>query len=997
MTKRTLRDSDMQIKAGITFLLISLTMGSVTAFADEASERQSSERPQPQILSIDPDCEIPSLIIPPADLSNLISRSITMCMGPMQSFHRMVARDLLNEGPLTAEQAFQERVRGDKNICSCFRSERDKFFFGSFKASESVGLEGLHTTFVRKADEERITALREGRKRRQDAQRSGSALQWSLISADIQGDRERIELLGKSSSASDIESVVKDYYPDNSGNSEERRKWTDAFRGEVSSSNFHDTEEELKSCVTYREFLKFQMVPQEDEFYEFLGRPGDFKQEDWDYNIIRKRVSDLTSNKVFDGNDYQNIVEGNFPDSFSDEDAKELQSLMARMRYLNSNPLFKNLFAIRGSAEIKQKQTDLFNKMKQRLLPKDLNKCLNNSGNKNACYVKVHEDKNLYPGFIKEAHDIIGDGSIITQIFNQQEQDRVRGIRESLQLVRERREGGFDLNKALEASGLDKADCASSNYQSTTCVPAWGKYCGMLARAEENEELQSKVEAISPFLEKLENDLVALYNPDRKSNKVYDDFVKDTCDVKRGGQTYAEFVDAYCGRSRSKPECTNPALRKDLVGKWFEKNTSLSENGGDPRQQAMSIAMKGFFKHNTFQSYTKEEAAQISYEARVLTPSTEIQRRLASSTPSSFGGQISSAGARAAAAAAAAGATSTSDSTDSRSPASSSGNEFNPSSMASAGVFNPSFLGDAAAVPAADQAANLAPDQQRTLSEMARVRDEAQTLENQERSIAEQIERARQEGRESAQIENMQAELARVQGQLRENQSLIQKLSEQLRQQEQAAAAARTAQDSSERRSDSRRDDDDEVRAPRRQVEGGASEVAASQNQNRQTTIPDALPQNGGGVAGGGAGGSARAASAGVTAAATGVPTRDSVIMEALSSRNTPTLQVAESDSASARPVVVTLPSNVWKEYMATGDPKLIAPFLSKVQGAVVVAPENASNPDTGIRGVVQVQDGQASFVRAQTSPSTQGAQGVDRAPASSGVRLRDLQSTLGQ
>lgn len=367
------------------------------------------------------------------------------------------------------------------------------------------------------------------------------------------------------------------------------------------------------ACVTPEYFFRYNQFPKENEFYDFLSRTSEFKEDEWRFDVLVKEYDQL-----------------NGKGRKSADDLHKMRELKARLTFLNRNPLIKNVFNVTKDAagtiidkinidpELKATlkenmaalDTTSYKKalfdIVMRLKPKNKS-CLNQKTN--SCMSQaVAESKGN--GYVESLQDLlkqsdVRDGMIIME----SARNLYVGLDKILDPV------NVPSSQALTYSHLQNAyasrfgrnvgDCRSSSGNNAECNIAFQNYCPMLRGvASKQHEKYSSVE------DELYFENLNYWNPDIELNPHYNEFNRQICKNKRrannrtGSQSvsFFDFKNKRCGTpaDKAKPICDDKPENVQELVQLFMKEYPYSDESVDPKaDELMARAVSSLEKPRT--------------------------------------------------------------------------------------------------------------------------------------------------------------------------------------------------------------------------------------------------------------------------------------------------------------------------------------------------------------------------------------------------------------
>jgi hypothetical protein len=364
----------------------------------------------------------------------------------------------------------------------------------------------------------------------------------------------------------------------------ELKKIFDGFVIPGTSKNvLEDEKYSADQCIGGREFLAYKQMPEDDVLKEINSVDlKNFKQEDWDYNGLRKEYDRLMS---------LNSIDKKFNKS-------KILGLKAKMTFLGRNPFLKQFFSVNtdlgylsniknekrrqdvtkvietNKAQIEKLKIKLFTKLKD--VSKDIS-CENSS---TSCLKQIEDATKNYNNGLAE---FFTQSNVVELMNIQGEKDAYKKYEKladaqnlspkSQVFTQEGVVASF-----VKATGLKSPDhCSKGGVNVTECVEIYAAYCKTLDGVM--PKLRS-TETDPELVDDLDVKLMNVMDADLASNVELQQLNKELCssprrksekDRKSNPETFFSYKDKYCNGHKSAPECvsSSPENLRALREKFF--------------------------------------------------------------------------------------------------------------------------------------------------------------------------------------------------------------------------------------------------------------------------------------------------------------------------------------------------------------------------------------------------------------------------------------------
>lgn len=302
----------------------------------------------------------------------------------------------------------------------------------------------------------------------------------------------------------------------------------------------------MDSCIDFREYLAFNQLPMENGFYVVLANTTEFKQEEWDYELLKAKLADMTAGKVVSPFDIHHLPES--------EERRQMLRILGKIKFLHANPLYKNLFAQKAGSDVADHQHDLFKAIKKSFAKIDIAGCMKIE---RACRDQAWATKAV-KDLQDNTADIFKEEHVLEYTIDQAEKnftaafDKLTG----------------DDYKLMRYSGAVQGKCEKPTDDLVKCVPAWGGYCHQLEVLKQGSHYAEKNKLA--LMNLLERDLATAFSPD--NNEYFDAFKKENC------KGLEQEIANHCKVSRS-VSCKEEAIaefRRNIAFKGGKDSVTLA-------------------------------------------------------------------------------------------------------------------------------------------------------------------------------------------------------------------------------------------------------------------------------------------------------------------------------------------------------------------------------------------------------------------------------------
>lgn len=326
-------------------------------------------------------------------------------------------------------------------------------------------------------------------------------------------------------------------------------------------------------CVGPKEFMAKNQFPDDNEFYTSIANES-FSPENWDYNALEKKLIDLTTHSEL-------------------MNAPEIARLETRMRFLNRNPLFKNLFSAnddfdnyfenvgmteKNKNELKditnkvlpKKKQELFNIMKASLSPENSSCGQYSLGCKRAIIKNIDKFDEMTKKFFM-------NGDVLKLTNTQAEKaalDEITKFKEDPLSVEDviLPQGQKELEDYVHAntskSFVHPSECnlrggdssfGGKPFPAEQCVSSYSFYCSSLEKAQDQaaKGLKDNKHRVKTLARETQNYFNPNYNENIELKKFNLDYCSKNRIAKDGGpaKSFNQFRQDYCAKEKSDPNC----------------------------------------------------------------------------------------------------------------------------------------------------------------------------------------------------------------------------------------------------------------------------------------------------------------------------------------------------------------------------------------------------------------------------------------------------------
>lgn len=343
-------------------------------------------------------------------------------------------------------------------------------------------------------------------------------------------------------------------------------------------------------CVGAREYFAFKALPSESSIFSDLQ--GKFEDADWNANKLK---SAITSIEIM-------------PKPVPKEEMKKLREMRAKLRFLNKNPMIKNLMAFEPSAttenipeprksEIRRLTVDgKLKDMKEKLFGfmKDMAKGKRSCYKDDSCLSKSLKDGS-YTKFKARMQDFFSSPEVAQLVLVQSEHEINNEVAKIVDPANfQTQEVPLThkdvMTEFVASTGLNPDACNErSSNSAEDCANIYSAYCKRLDNVIPKLNWGARAGTRSSMDVEEMNDL----NPSFEKNINLQKFNDLMCNQKRSkekgqpGVTFFEFKQKYCAGS-SKPECNSNKvgdiglIRKKYLAEYDNENVFNTAMQSDP-------------------------------------------------------------------------------------------------------------------------------------------------------------------------------------------------------------------------------------------------------------------------------------------------------------------------------------------------------------------------------------------------------------------------------
>ena len=366
-------------------------------------------------------------------------------------------------------------------------------------------------------------------------------------------------------------------------------------------------------CISSREYLAFRQLPSDGEFYKFVSTHN-FNEKDWDYSQLERELRDLTR--------------GTLEERRSRKD--QILSIKSRMRFLNRNPMLKNLFAANKNDNEAHYQNANFSREKKAIW--DNHTAWTSLGSNKAKLFDLIKglspDKNcdmrkpecLSSASIQKKVQDYRNG--LANLFSQKDVVEMTKMEAEKDMFREVASiGSPDMfNIPEKAQSLEDAErlfaqsrpnnvapihCEGMDVDVEKCEISYGSFCKQVRDAYRNasdEDGNMEDLGFNLGLDYMDN-----FNPDIKTNASFKNFNDEICNSERMNQntnpisrsTFKDFSENYCRTNASAPICREKSAENTQALRTLFLDKFPSRPSDNPMFEAVKItAFNQFIKNN---------------------------------------------------------------------------------------------------------------------------------------------------------------------------------------------------------------------------------------------------------------------------------------------------------------------------------------------------------------------------------------------------------------
>lgn len=360
-------------------------------------------------------------------------------------------------------------------------------------------------------------------------------------------------------------------------------------------------------CIGGREYLLMNQFPESSVFYQDLldENKDSFNEEKWNFNKLKDRLTSL--------------VRGSEP---LENHKKEIESIKERMKFLNRNPLVKNLFsatenideylnevpyitfearnAIKdASKKLKDYKQSLFKILKKGINVNDMSCIATNS-----CREKFLLDPKWarLKDVQDELHEFYKDPTVSLLVNTQAEKGMVDEMRDFVQeplvpnlqnLPSNPDSLGNSLSKYFPGGYTHPAACSSSQAETKKCVETYALFCRQVPLALNQMKSPDGLDDLS-FLNETYFDTDFTKNEDfKKMNKaICEDGKRLPKDGSKIAKSFNTFMKDYCAKNKSDKACIQKPKSQDVIALRSKYNDLYKESENES-VKAFYAAMKG--------------------------------------------------------------------------------------------------------------------------------------------------------------------------------------------------------------------------------------------------------------------------------------------------------------------------------------------------------------------------------------------------------------------
>jgi hypothetical protein len=368
------------------------------------------------------------------------------------------------------------------------------------------------------------------------------------------------------------------------------------------------------SCISMRAYFAFEQISKDGSFYADLKKMNSFKEEEWNLEKLKNRydVAYKTASNETDGD-------------------KEINSLKARINFLNKNPLISNLF----SAQALPEESDFLKNKKESLLK------IMQAG------MKLGASAADFRQYQNEMSNLFSDPQVVNIMRRELDakilskyQDGHGVLSGRLPTTQRALENSFRL---MANESVEECSGELEGNELIQCSLSFPRYCLLLS------EVTSRINNEEDHLlarpsDSLQQESLFDSNLDPLENTGFKRLSKQICDeqremINRPGVTmnFQEFKSSHCRPSSNKPECS--VENNDMLVKIF----LLDKSRPAPNPAGKS---RGNYDSRLMEAYVKTFANVMEYQPKVEYTKKDMHKVSRSSMPYSLFAQSGYPGAR---------------------------------------------------------------------------------------------------------------------------------------------------------------------------------------------------------------------------------------------------------------------------------------------------------------------------------------------------------------
>lgn len=279
-------------------------------------------------------------------------------------------------------------------------------------------------------------------------------------------------------------------------------------------------------CISPRHYFQFKQRPGRRVKEAMVG---EFKNEDWNYKILQDKYTELMT----------------FSLASREEKKDEIQTLKAKLKFLNRNPLIKYTL---GSED----KSENFEKAKVQVL-----KALKMLKDDQECQSLESQCSKEYNNLLTSAFHSEGVMKTIRDEARLDHSDRIEARRKKDLLTKK---GDVTqrsiVNQFMSKYNLPSPDVCESDAPKVECLTIYSNYCRTLDSYKDDIAALSEQHVDPDILDDLDDELNNEFNPDIATNENFRRFNDRHCNSPRSNGTrqasFDEFVSEFCKDSSNK-------------------------------------------------------------------------------------------------------------------------------------------------------------------------------------------------------------------------------------------------------------------------------------------------------------------------------------------------------------------------------------------------------------------------------------------------------------